>query len=746
MSDLTNEFDSTPALGLLADSPLFGRLDRATRAELADHLSFVALAAGQTLFRQGDPGDSMYLVERGLLEVRVHAADGTTQVLDRLDSGAGVGEMALLTGRPRTADVVAVVDSHLLRITKAGFDRLIERHPAAASGFALAIAPRIKRLQLAGILVRLFGDLDPAALHAMQDQLPWRRLADGEVLFQEGEIGTSMYLVVNGRLQVVLPASGEEKERVVGEIGAGETVGEYALLTDDVRSATIYATRDTDVVEMTRPVFEALTREHPRAMAEVARIIVQRQKRALRPELIDRPEALTLAAFPAGPDGAPLADFAQQLQDSLAAFGPTALFTSDTFDAAYGKPGAAQTEPDDVLSIVLNSWLQEQERHYDHILFVADAEWSRWTERCLAQADRILLVGRAGANPQPGPMEHVCNPRTRKELVLLHPATAAEPSGTLPWLVNREVVAFHHVRQGDPTHWQRLARRLTGRAVGAVLSGGAARGLAHIGVVRALDEAGQPVDIIAGTSMGALMGAMWARGVTPAEGMALAERMANPRTLLDRTFPYTSVMASRKITNVAHELFGERQIEDLWRPFFCVSTNLSVAAPVVHERGPLWRAVRASIALPGVFSPVLNENNEILVDGGVMNNFPLDVMAERYELGCLIGSNVSPHREQPYPHPFGESISGWQVLWSRINPFGKPIRVPTLAGTMLRTVEVNSLYQRRTVEQLADVLIEPDVREFNFLDFAAYRELEQRGYEAARAALVERVTNPPYAT
>jgi predicted acylesterase/phospholipase RssA len=534
---------------------------------------------------------------------------------------------------------------------------------------------------------------------------------------------------------------GEEKERVVGEIGAGESVGEYALLTDDVRSATIYATRDTDVVEMTRPVFEALTRQHPRAMAEVARIIVQRQKRALRPELVDRPEALTLAVFPAGPDGAPLAEFARQLRESLAAFGPTALFTSDTFDAAYGKLGAAQTEPDDVLSIVLNSWLQEQERHYRHILFVADAEWSRWTERCLAQADRILLVGRAGAGPQPGPMEHVCNPRTRKELVLLHPATAAEPSGTLPWLAVREVAAFHHVRQGDATHWQRLARRLTGRAVGIVLSGGAARGLAHIGVARALAEQKQPVDVTAGTSMGALIAGMWARGITPAEGMVLAERLANPRTLLDRTFPYTSVMASRKVTAVLRELFGERPIEDLWQPFFCVSTNLSVAAPVVHERGPLWRAVRASIALPGVFSPVLDEQNHLLVDGGVMNNFPLDVMASRYELGLLIGSNVSPHREKPYPHTFGESISGWRVLWSRVNPFGQPMHAPTLVATILRTMEVNSLYQRRAAEQLADVLIEPDVRDINFLNFAAYRDLEQRGYEAARAALAGRVGN-----
>jgi predicted acylesterase/phospholipase RssA len=156
---------------------------------------------------------------------------------------------------------------------------------------------------------------------------------------------------------------------------------------------------------------------------------------------------------------------------------------------------------------------------------------------------------------------------------------------------------------------------------------------------------------------------------------------------------------------------------------------------VIHDRGSLWRAVRASIALPGVFTPILTEKNELLVDGGVMNGFPVDIMASRGEFGLLIGCNVSPRRENPAAYDLGESLSGWRVLWSRLNPFGKPLRVPSLAGTILRTVEVNSLYHRKEVTQLADILIEPNTGEFNFLDFAAYRTLEQRGYEAARAAL-----------
>lgn len=734
MSDQPYEPDTTAALDILVASPLFSRLDRAARAEIADDLEVVELTAGHPLFQQGDPGDSMYIVERGFLEVRSQEA-GTVRLLDRLDAGATVGEMALLTGQPRTADVVAVVDSRLVRLSKTGFDRLTERHPAIASGFAMAVTPRVQRLKLAGILNRLFGDIDPVTLHSLGEQFQWRRLADGEALFHQGEVGTSMYVVVNGRLQIVVESEEDGEEKVIGEAGAGETVGEFALLTDDVRSATIYATRDTDVVEITRPVFEKLTREHPRAMIEIARIIVLRQKRSLKIIPNDLPDASTIAIFPAGRSNLPLDEFAARLQESLSDFGATAVFSSDRFDAEYGKRGAAQTEPDDTLSIVLNSWLQEQERHYRHILFVADPDWTNWTQRCLAQSDRILLIAEAGGDAAEGPLEHYCNPRTRKELVLVHADAVSEPSGTLPWLLKRDVATHYHVRWSDADHWRRLARRLTGKAVGAVFSGGAARGMAHIGAIRALYESGQPVDYIGGASMGAFIGGAWATGLTPKEGLEMAARMANPDYLLDRTFPYTAVMASKKITAVIREVLGDRQIEDLWRPFFCVSTNLTSARPVIHDRGALWRSVRASIALPGVFTPILNENNEVLVDGGVMNNFPVDIMATRADLGLIIGCNVSAPREEPGHYDMGDSLSGWKVLWNRVNPFSKSMRVPTLTGIMLRTVEVNSLYHRKEVERQANILIEPVTKDINFLDFSAYETLEQRGYEAGLAAL-----------
>lgn len=724
------------AADAIHSSDFFGRLDRRARAEISDELETILLSAGDILFRQDDPGDSMYVLERGLLEVRVHGEDGETRVLDRLDAGAAVGEMALMSGRPRSADVVALVDSQLVRLSRRGFEKLADRYPAIVAGFAVAITPRIHRLQVASMLQKLFGDMDAAALHALQEQLVWRRLADGEALFRQGDVATSMFIVVTGRLQVVFEEEGavERSGRPLGEVSRGETIGEFALINDEVRSASVYAIRDTDVVEITRPVFEALIARHPQAMNEIARLIVLRLQRTQRIVKDIERQSLGMAIVPTG-DGELVIPFANRLREELEQFGPTVIFTSERFDEMYGRSGAAQTEQDEAFSLLVNSWLQEQEQYYDHILYVADPMLNHWTRRCLSQADRVILVGSGADDPSLGPCELVPNPRTRKELVLLHDAGTSEPHDTLAWLEARDVQAHHHVRRDNTADWQRLARRLTDQTVGLVFSGGSARGMAHIGVVRALEEAGQSVDYIGGTSMGALIGAGMAMGYTSEDGVTLAARFADPAAIIDRTLPYTSIMSSRKVTALLQELFGDRHIEDLWRPFFCVSTNLSTATPVVHDRGLLWRAVRASISLPGVFSPILNERNELLVDGGVMNNFPLDIMAERADFGLLIGSNVSPHAESPSPYPFGDSVSGWEILVSRLNPFGPTKRAPSLVGTMLRTMEVNSLYHRKSAREMADILIEPDVADFGIMAFDQYPSLIERGYEAASAVM-----------
>lgn len=182
------------------------------------------------------------------------------------------------------------------------------------------------------------------------------------------------------------------------------------------------------------------------------------------------------------------------------------------------------------------------------------------------------------------------------------------------------------------------------------------------------------------------------------------------------------------------EVFGEICIEDLWRPYFCVSSNLTRAEAVIHQRGELWEAVRASIAIPGIFTPILH-NSDVLVDGGALNNFPVDVMVDLCEGGPVIGSNVSPLFEGRRRYEFGPSISGWRVLWSRVNPFSSAMRVPSLLGSLMRAQEIRSVSGLRRAESLAALVIRPDVSAFGILDFAAYEPIIEIGYEVARRDL-----------
>ncbi len=729
----------------LTSNDLFKNLDEAALRALEDELELVHLTESEILYHQGDPGDSMHVLIRGRLGVRLQDAQGRETVIgEEAEPGISVGEMSLVTGQTRVVTVYALSEAELIRFSKKGFDRLVEQHPQVLADLAETTARRWRRVQLARVLTELLGELDAATLLDLQAELEWQQLSHGEALFHQGDPGDAAYIVVNGRLRIAAIRP-DGSERVVDESGPGDIVGEFALLTGEPRSATVYAIRETNLVKLTPTVFTRLLQRYPHAMMHITRIIIDRHKRSLRLTPAQRTRATNLALLPANP-GVQLTEFAHQLAQALAVLGPVLHLSSTRLDEIYGKGAAAQATLDDPITPILDGWMSEQETKHRFILYEADAAssttvyeaaWSPWTQRCVRQADRLLIVSQSNMDPTPGPVETAIRSlgvTARRELVLLHPANVTRPTGTSRWLAQRQVHTHHHVRMDDTQHYQRLARRLAGRATGLVLSGGAARGFAHLGVFRALEELGIPIDRVGGTSMGALLGAGYAMGRSYEDMFKLAERLANPKQLFDYTLPFASLMATKKVTNVLVGVCEGLHIEDLWRPFFCVSTNLSQAEPVLHQTGPLWKSVRASIAIPGVFAPILHEG-DVLVDGGAMNNFPVGIMQELCEGGTVIGVNVSPPQEMAEGYEFGTSISGWRVLWSRINPFAKPIQVPSLAANLIRALRINSIYEIKSKQSLPDLLIQPDVAQFAMLEFAAYESITELGYQAGRKQL-----------
>jgi len=322
--------------------------------------------------------------------------------------------------------------------------------------------------------------------------------------------------------------------------------------------------------------------------------------------------------------------------------------------------------------------------------------------------------------------------RPKFDLVLLHPSETLAPQNTARWLEPRTLDAYYHVRLNDKQHFDRLARRLRNAALGLVLSGGGARGYAHLGVQRLIEEQGIELDYIGGSSMGALLGASMAMGMDFKAITELSARFANKRALFDYTLPLASLMASSKLSNFCREVYCDQRIEDLWVPYFCVSSNLANGQEVVHDRGPLWKIVRSTISLPGVFSPVPTDDGDLLIDGAVLNTFPVDVMQDKLSgKGLIIGVNVSQIPEQFNYYDFGTSLSGWRVFLSRINPFESSIDIPRIAETLLRATDIKSIERLNTARSSLHILVEPDVRAISLMDFKHYAAISEIGYREA---------------
>ncbi|MDX1644981.1 MAG: patatin-like phospholipase family protein, partial [Thermoanaerobaculia bacterium] len=166
-------------------------------------------------------------------------------------------------------------------------------------------------------------------------------------------------------------------------------------------------------------------------------------------------------------------------------------------------------------------------------------------------------------------------------------------------------------------------------------------------------------------------------------------------------------------------------IEDLWLPFFCVSSNMSNAGLVIYERGPASKAVRASVALPGVFPPAV-DGNHLLIDGGVLNNLPVDIMRRRSD-GPIVA--VDLHVRKEYQLEYAQVPSAWQVLRSRLLPFTKRIPVPGITTIVMKATEIGSIIHASRNREAADLVLNPPVGRFGILDVKAFDEIVRLGYE-----------------
>ncbi len=593
-------------------------------------------------------------------------------------------------------------------------------------------------------LPALLGNLDDATFDAIRPHLPtaWVECDGGTALFHEGDPSDCLYLVLGGRLRASV-AGPDGGQRVVGEIGRGECVGEMGAFTGDPRHATVVAVRDTVLARIDLASLGQILRAAPALALNVNRVVIDRLQR--RNASAKPAHTVRNVAVLAVTEGLRAGPALGRLVAELGRQGVTAAhLTAAGVDGAAGRADAAQAGDDDPDG---HRWLADHldglEAAHRLVFYEADAGLTAWTRRCLRVADEVLLVADATAPPEPSAAERFLDgggAGVGRTLVLVQPTDAAWPAATARFLAARPGVGRHlHVRLEVKADVARLARWVSGRAVGLVLAGGGARGLAHIGVFRALEEAGVPVDAVGGTSIGSVLGACvaagwgWERVSAENRGPFLSNPTADFNLL-----PLVSLLAGRKLGRIlnASPLAGLR-VEDLWLPYFCVSSNFTRARPHVHTSGDLRRAVTASMAIPGVFPPVVH-GDDLLVDGGVLNNMPVDVMAAT-GVGKVVAVDLRPEAAVGVPLGFTDVPGTWALIRDRLRPAARRrYPVPSMLAMLTATPFLSSAGRAAAAAADVDVLFRPDVSGFGMLEWRSFDALVEVGYQHARATLAAR--------
>jgi NTE family protein len=596
-----------------------------------------------------------------------------------------------------------------------------------------------QRDTLATCLTQVFGRIEESFVDAAVPLLEWIELAGGEILFEEGDEENGVYFVISGRLRASVAHDGEP--RPIGEIARGETVGEMAVLTGEPRSATVAAIRDTVLAHATREVFDDLMRRHPELPIHMARIIITRLKRSATRQRARRPVTVCLLA---ATDGVDVRAFGRGLADALDRWGVAALETSTLIDERFGAGAAETTARDSEAYHRVTLWLDDVEFWNEHVLLAADGADTEWTRRCLRHADEVLLLARADAPVVLHALEerHLVgeHPITgaRQTLVLLHGEDRAHPSDTAAWLDRRPVDAHIHVRPTLPRDIARLARIVSGNAIGLALAGGGARGFAHLGVFKALEEAGVAIDLVAGTSIGAVMAAYISFDLSAQTLIECARRAfaRNPTGDIN-ILPLLSLVRGRRLKTaidraVVDAVGFDADVVDSWRTLRCVATNFSRAKEHVLARGQAAKCIRASVSIPVALPPVAWKG-DLLMDGGVFNNFPTDVL-EEMGAGRVIGVDLARERTRQYEHE--EVPSSWPLLWDRLRGRKqRRYRLPGLGGILMGTTILYSSSRRQQARQSADIYLNPEFGRIGLLEWKAFDRIVDIGYQHAKEVL-----------
>ena len=643
--------------------------------------------------------------------------------------------------------------------------------------------------------VPLLASLGEELMKSLAERAECVAVKKGDLVVRENDPGDALYAVVSGRLQAYTRLK-SGRERVFATYCNGDCFGEMPLLSGETQWASVRALNDSVLLRIPREDFDTVVNRDPRVAVSFTRRMGHRIKE-LREEKHRAKWSTIIALYSAVP-GAGKTVLATNLVASLAKETGEPVLLMDFSGRQHGVPlvscerlssrngsvldGLVVHNPLGYDRINLQLVGDEKELHmiaplfgllvkkYDYVLVELPNEASPSVMECLIQADKIYVIAKYEDDhlyktrlllqelTEHSPNKSV--PAKAKVIITAVAETCAptvdeaegkagqEISYLLRWIPETERVetldGLPYVlrRPMEPYSLvvRRMARELGNTLVGLALGTGAARGLAHIGVIRVLEREGLAIDLVAGSSMGSLIAAAWAAGKSADEMEQIALQIKGKRSflrLLDPVFPGSGIFRGMRVYNFLHSIVDDLTFADTLIPLKIVASDLNTMEEIIFEQGKLIDAIRASISIPGVFRPVTS-NGHTLIDGGITDPVPVHVLAKA-GVTKIIAVNTIPNIEemkQRERYRVEMSNNNGSKRRDKMRETGPVVDTPTsIINVYMRSMHV---MQSRMAEEAcnnADVVLRPMVQESVWYDFYHPERYIRAGELAAEAAL-----------
>uniref|UniRef100_A0A8C8DJZ9 Patatin-like phospholipase domain-containing protein 7 n=1 Tax=Oryzias sinensis TaxID=183150 RepID=A0A8C8DJZ9_9TELE len=664
-------------LYMLKNVRVLGHFEKPLFLELCRHMVLIELQEGEVLFKPGDDDDSIYVVQDGRLELYIQENDGTEPVVKDVLPGDSVHSLLsildIITGYPapyKTVSARAATRSIILRLPASAFESVFKKYPETLVRVIQIIMVRLQRVTF-------------LALHNYLG------------------LTTELFNPVGGKTSHI---AHKKTDKTHSHNPSNKRLRSISMPAD-ITGGPLFNFNNVNLL-----------------------VVIIQSKVISDPGLLER--RVTLHHVKAG--------------------------------SVIARQGDQEVSIQFVISGLLHVYQRMIDREEDTRLFVTHPG-ELVGQLAVLTGEPLIFTVRAQRDCSFLSISktHFYDAvRAQKQLVLLHREDGPPPQGTVEWLNMRSWISRHlHLscprrvfsKRSLPkllelyqrvfekpadrhSDFSRLARVLTGNAIALILGGGGARGCSQVGIMRALSEAGIPVDLIGGTSIGSLMGALYAEDRSHSRMRVRAREWAMEMTsvykkFLDLTYPVTSMFSGSSFNSSINNVFKSKQIEDLWIPYFNITTDITASAMRVHTDGSLWRYVRASMTLSGYLPPLCDpKDGHLLMDGGYINNLPADVarsMGAKVVIAIDVGS-----RDETNLTNYGDSLSGWWLLWKRFNPLAEKVKVLNMAEIQTRLAYVCCVRHLESVKN-SDYCeyIRPPIDRYRTLEFGKFDEIAEVGYQ-----------------